>query len=138
MEIQGTESIFVVRGSLFDTHAAVKEMVAAGFTEKQSETQIRIFSDIIISNLATKKDIADVRRDIEELRSSTKLDIEKLSSETKSDIEKLRSETKSDIENLRLSTKADIEGLRAEIAKWMLGGFMTMIALLVAVLIKLP
>jgi hypothetical protein len=59
----------------FDTHASVKKLKEAGFTEQQAEAQVQVLSQIIESNLATKLDIAEVKRDIETLRLATKADI---------------------------------------------------------------
>jgi hypothetical protein len=61
--------------TLFDTHAAVQKLKSAGFTEQQAEAQVQVLSEIIESNLATKLDIAEVKRDIEALRLATKADI---------------------------------------------------------------
>ena len=46
-----------------------------GFTEQQANTLIYFHKDSIENTLATKKDIAEVKRDIEQLRSETKTDI---------------------------------------------------------------
>ena len=39
----------------------------AGFTQRQAEAQVEVLADYIDSNLATKKDIAEIRREIKEL-----------------------------------------------------------------------
>jgi hypothetical protein len=59
----------------FDTYASVKKLKDAGFTEQQAEAQVQVLAEIIESNLATKLDIAEVKRDIEALRLATKADI---------------------------------------------------------------
>ena len=56
---------------LFDTHAYVKTMVAAGFTERQAEVQADAPVKLIDERLATK-------RDMEELRAATKHDLREL------------------------------------------------------------
>ena len=73
-----------------DTHAMVKDLIAAGFTERQAEAHVSTLSRFISYNLATKTDIAKIERDIEGLRKETKTSIEELRKETKSDIEMLR------------------------------------------------
>ena len=73
-----------------------------GFTETQAQALVLYHQDRVEQLLATKRDIADVRRDIEQLRADTKKDIEQLRADTKKDIEQLRADTKKDIENLKL------------------------------------
>lgn len=55
----------------FDTLAHAKKMKAVGFTEQQAEAQAQAIAEVIDENLATKKDIAELRtelkRDIKEL-----------------------------------------------------------------------
>lgn len=65
-----------------DTHAVVKDLIAAGFTEKQAEAHVTSMSRFIRYNLATKADVAEVQRDIESLRKETKTDIEALRKDT--------------------------------------------------------
>jgi len=40
----------------FDTHAAVKKLQAAGFSEQQAETQIAVLADAVGAGTATKQD----------------------------------------------------------------------------------
>lgn len=49
----------------FDTHAFIKRLVAAGMPEPQAEVLAEEQAKLIETQLATKADIADVRRDIE-------------------------------------------------------------------------
>jgi len=52
----------------FDTHAYVKKLVTVGVSEAQAEVQAEALSDLLESNLATKRDIAEIKRDIAEIR----------------------------------------------------------------------
>ena len=57
-----------------DTHQTVKDLTAAGFTDTQAEalTQaLRQVQQIDLSDLATKADVGDVRREM-----ATKIDLE--------------------------------------------------------------
>jgi hypothetical protein len=57
--------------SALDTHETVKRLTAAGFTDAQAEaltTAVKQAVDIDLSNLATKTDIADVRRETAEMK----------------------------------------------------------------------
>ena len=97
----------------FDTHAAVKKLQQAGFTEQQAEAQTTLLLDVIAGEVATKRDIETVRLDIE----TVKLDIENVRAELKRDIETLRTDLKHDIETLRAETKHDIAELKHDIAE---------------------
>jgi len=46
----------------FDTHAFVKELVAAGVPEPQAEVHARLLGDVVIERLATKDDLALLRQ----------------------------------------------------------------------------
>jgi hypothetical protein len=48
----------------FDTHAYVKKLVAVGITEAQAEVFANEQVKLMETHLATKDDIADVRKDI--------------------------------------------------------------------------
>jgi hypothetical protein len=59
----------------FDTHAAVKKLVAAGMPDEQAEAQVEILSEVLSANLgelATKQDLKELeealRRDLEDVR----------------------------------------------------------------------
>lgn len=45
---------------IFDTHEYVKELVAAGFTERQAETIAHTQVRLIESHLATRRDLKEV------------------------------------------------------------------------------
>ena len=49
----------------FDTHAFIKRLTLAGMPEAQAEVLAEEQAKLIETQLATKADIADVRRDIE-------------------------------------------------------------------------
>ncbi len=62
----------------FDTHAAVKDMSAAGFTGEQAEAVTRAMQqarDIDLSNLATKTDLATLKGDLTTTIADTRADI---------------------------------------------------------------
>ena len=57
--------------SALDTHETVKRLTAAGFTDAQAEAvtaAVKQAFDIDLSNLATKSDIADVRREMADMK----------------------------------------------------------------------
>jgi hypothetical protein len=53
-----------------DTHELVKDLKASGFTDEQAEAvtrAVRLARDFDVSKLASKTDIADLRREIAEV-----------------------------------------------------------------------
>ena len=97
----------------FDTHAAVKKLQQAGFTEQQAEAQTTLLMDVITGEVATKRDIEAVKLDIENVRAELKRDIEAV----KLDLENVRTELKRDIETLRAELKHDIAELKHDMAE---------------------
>ena len=77
--------------------------------------------NLLNTNLATKADIFALKREI---------------TDVKRDIEALRLATKADIEKLRQETKADMANLRAELVKWVYAAMIAQVILIVA-LVKL-
>ena len=134
--------------TVFDTHAFVKRLTAAGMPEAQAEVladeQVRLIDD----RLATKEDIAKLqaatkeelqaatKEDIAKLQAATTMDIArlhediaKLHAATKEDIAKLQATTKTDLRELELKIDAKIESVKSEIVRWMFGtiGFQTIV-----------
>ncbi len=114
----------------FDTHRFVKNLTAHGFSEEQAEALATEQVNLLNSNLATKADIAEVRREIEVLRQETKADIEVLRQGTKADIEVLRQGTKAEIAGVR----RDIEALKVDLLKWLFGAMFVQVGLIVTLL----
>ncbi len=57
--------------SALDTHETVKSLTAAGFTDAQAEAltaAVKQAVDIDLSNIATKIDIADLRREMVDIK----------------------------------------------------------------------
>ena len=50
-----------------DTHAYIKKLEAAGFTEQQAEALAETQADLLTNQLATKSDIETVQRDMKDL-----------------------------------------------------------------------
>ena len=123
----------------FDTHAAVKKLKEAGFTEQQAEAQTTLLVDVIAGELATKHDIETVKHDIETVKhdiETVKLDIENVRAELKRDIETLRAELKRDIETLHTDMKHDMKELELRLTI-KLGAMLALAVGAVAILVKL-
>ena len=57
--------------STLDTHETVKSLTAAGFTDAQAEAltaAVKRAVDIDLSNIATKTDIVELRREMSEMK----------------------------------------------------------------------
>ena len=80
--------------------------------QQQAEVQAQVLKEIIDNNLATKKDIAEV----------------------KADIERVRAELKADIERVRAELKVDIAKVKADIIKWIMGMLIAQSAVIVGLL----
>ena len=119
----------------FDTHAAVKRLVAVGLQDKIAEavvTSIASSRDYDFSKLVTKeeffnfkeevserfnaidKEIALIKQEIKTFRKETKADNEALRKELKADNEALRKEARTDNNTLKGELKAEIDALRRE------------------------
>ena len=66
----------------FDTHAYVKKLQAAGFTEAQAEVQAEAIAQLVDERLATKRDLKELettlQRDLAELETALKREIKEL------------------------------------------------------------
>lgn len=65
----------------FDTHAFIKQLKEAGFEEAQAEAlseTLKKAQEAHLGELATRHDIGELKRDIEELKLSTRHDLKEL------------------------------------------------------------
>ena len=117
---------------IFDTFDYAKKLQRAGLTEEQASVHVEALRTLVEHDLATKQDIANVQRDIAELRKETQQNIESLRKETQQSIESLRKETQQGIESLRKETDVKLAELnvslvkeittaKAEMIKWVAG-----------------
>jgi hypothetical protein len=122
-----------------DTHAVVKELVAAGFTDEQAEAVTRIVrqaQDVDLSTLATRSDLFGTKADLEKNIAAVKADLEKSIVSVKADLEKSVVSVKADLEKSIAAIKAELEKsiaaiksdlekslaeTRVDILKWMIG-----------------
>ena len=73
----------------FDTLKFAKRLKEAGFTEQQAEALAQAEAEWIEQNLATKRDIADLKRDIKELEVKMEQKIEQIRSDLARDLKDL-------------------------------------------------
>jgi len=95
---------------------ALHRLESVNFAREQGETLMELIEErqqIGLADLATK-------RDIDDLRQATKRDIDDLRKE----IEGVRKDTRHDIEALRLETRLEFEKLRSSMKFYFLGIFL--------------
>ena len=95
---------------------ALHRLESVNFTREQGENLMELIEErqqIGLADLATK-------RDIDDLRQATKRDIDDLRKE----IEGVRKDTRHDIETLRLETRLEFEKLRSSMKFYFLGIFL--------------
>jgi hypothetical protein len=97
--------------AVFNTHAFVKRLTAAGMPEAQAEALADELTPLIDERLATKDDLANLA--------------------TKADLADLKTATKADLTDLKNATRADLAEVKADLMKWTFGaiGFQTVIVL---------
>ena len=128
---------------IFDTFDYAKKLQRAGLTEEQASVHVEALRTLIEHDLATKQDIANVQRDIaevykeiENLRKETQQGIESLRKETQQGIESLRKETDVKLVELNVSLVKEIATALAETIKWV-AEMMVAQGAVVATLVKL-
>jgi F0F1-type ATP synthase membrane subunit b/b' len=121
---------------IFDTFDYAKKLQRAGLTEEQASVHVEALRTLVEHDLATKQDIANVQRDIAELRKETQQSIESLRKETQQSIESLRKETDVKLAELNVSLVKEIATAKAETIKWVAGMLVAQGAV-VATLVKL-
>lgn len=105
----------------FDTLKFAKRLKEAGFSEQQAEALAEAEAELFAAHLATKQDIAELKREIAEIRR----EIEQVRAELKRDLEALQSQFGRDLKDLeyRMTIK--------------LGSLMVLAVGVVATLVKL-
>ncbi len=123
----------------FDTLAYVKQLEAVGVPREQAEVQAEALRAIIDEKLATKLDVAELKRDIKELdakiesvRAELKRDIKELDAK----VESVRAQLQADMSQLRIDTTRDLRELEMRMLI-KLGGMMAASIAVVAALVKL-
>lgn len=109
----------------FDTHKFVKRLTAGGFTERQAEVLAEEQVNLLETNLATKADMAAVKRDIAAVEAALKANLAAVKGELDVKMEAIRGDL-----------KARIEASRIDLLKWMIGAMIAQGGLIIA-LIKL-
>ena len=120
----------------FDTLKFAKRLKEAGFTEQQAEALAAAEAEFIEENLATKRDIAELRRDMKELEVNLRRDMKELEINLKRDITELETSLRRDTEGLRTELKRDMKDLEYRMTI-KLGTLMVVAVGVMAALVKL-
>lgn len=96
-----------VNAIAFDTLKFAKRLKEAGFTEQQAEALADAEAEFIEQNLATKRDIADIKRDIKELEVTLRNEIKQLEVTLRGEIKQLDVK----IEQIRSDLVRDLKDL---------------------------
>jgi hypothetical protein len=113
-----------------DTHAVVKQLIAAGFTGEQAEAVTGVVRDaqaLAFSELATKADLelglAAVRADLDRGLAAVRADLDRGLTAVRADLDRGLASVRADHDLGLASVRADIDrGLaetKTEILKWM-------------------
>ena len=131
----------------FDTLEFVKRLRAANFSEAQAEAMVEAIAAVVTEQLATKADIAELRRelggDINELRRYLEAGLEAGRSNLETQNAALRRDLEAQNAALRRDLETQIEAVRREIKESeyrvtiRLGGMLTAAIAVVAALVKL-
>ena len=77
----------------FDTHENIKILIDSGFSEKQAEGQVKVVSNLIESNLATKHDLQQMESKLENKMQHMESKMQHMESKLLTEILHVRSET---------------------------------------------
>ena len=142
----------------FDTHAFVKELTKAGMPEEQAEVLARSQATLIDEKLATKqdlkelelrlkRDIQELKRDMQEMEANLKRDMKELEmrltrdmQELKRDMKELEANLKRDMKELEMRLTRDMQEMELRLKHDLtvrLGSMMVVAIGVVAALVKL-
>ena len=105
---------------MFDSHRFVKRLTEAGMEEGLAEVLAEEHMGPWIRNVATKTDVAMIRKDSENTQAMIRADSEHTQAMIRADVEKRIAE------------------IRADLIKWMFGAVMVQGALVIALIKLLP
>ncbi|GAB4178058.1 MAG: hypothetical protein OHK0024_16010 [Thalassobaculales bacterium] len=113
----------------FDTYRYAQRLKAAGFTEEQAAAQVETLSEIVAENLATKRDIEEIRREIEQVRHQ----IATLDADLRKEIAALDTNLRKEIAVVDAGLRAHIADIHAQISRQMHATAMGMVGCMVAI-----
>ena len=135
-----TEGGYKSASFLFDSYAYVRRLRDAGMDEQQAAIQAETFMALAEDRLATKQDIAELKRDIEASKAELKRDIAEsnvrialVEANLKRDLASLDGK----VETTKESLRKEIEVAKNETIKWMVGLALAQLAMMAGILMTL-
>src|SRR5260363_163891 len=124
----------------FDTHKFVRKLKGAGFNDQQAEALTDAVQESQASlNVATKQDVVDVLRDVEQGFADVRRDLADAEARTDAKLDKLSTELRHEIGDLRIdkeSLRKDIDtklaNMKFDLLRWFFGIALAQTGLLVA------
>ena len=99
-----------VAQAVFDSHRFVKRLTEAGMEEGLAEVLAEEHMGPWIRNVASKADVAAIREDLEDIRTTMRKDLEDVRTTMRDDLERTEANIRKDT-----ATKADVAMLRKDL-----------------------
>ena len=119
-----------------DTLQIYEQLRSSSLPDEAAKGIANVIKNVTETDLANKRDVALIQKDIEQVRSELTQKIEQMRSELTQKIEQMRSELTQKIELGNMELRRDMESMRAGLLKWMAGMLVTQ-AVVIAALVKL-
>ena len=134
-----------------DAREETLEILKSKFGLEDAYKVLDYFESRLRVDVATQKDIYELKLAIEKVRAdlaieieANRTEIEKVRADLSKDIEKVRADLSKDIEKVRAdlsikieANRSEIERVRASLLKWSFGFWFTQMAILVGILLRL-
>lgn len=114
----------------FDTLTYAKRLKAVGFTEEQAEVQAEVLRGVIEGDIASKRDIEDLKQATQHDIADLKHDIAGL----KQDLSHLESRMDGKLSHLESRMDGKLSDLKADLLKWFIGILFLQTGLIVTLL----
>jgi len=130
-----------------DTLQIYEQLRSSSLPDEAAKGIANVIKNVTETDLANKRDVALIQKDIEQVRSELTQKIEQVRSELTQKIEQVRSELTQKIEQVRaeltqkielgnMELRRDMESMRAGLLKWMAAMLVTQ-AVVIAAIVKL-
>src|SRR5260363_310379 len=117
----------------FDTHKFVRKLKGAGFNDQQAEVLTDAVQESQASlNVATKQDVVDVRRDVEQGFADVRRDLADAEERTDAKLDKLSTELRHENGDLRKDIDTKLANMKFDLLRWFFGIALAQTGLLVA------
>ena len=118
----------------FDTHRFVKNLTASGFTEAQAEALAEEHVHLLNSNLATKADLGEVRKDLAMINKDQQVEIQTVKKDLEIQIQTVKKDLEIQIQTVKKDLQVEIQTVKADLLKWMITAMVAQVGLIVALI----